>query len=145
LESLPVGFSNTGLRQRLAPLLGLAPDQIKPGAMTYHLRRLRLPRASRAFPTPIDTGWPLSAFVPFFSYPHLRSSSPARARIGNATAFPTAVALLRRSFEKVSRELIDGFRMSVWPPKHLTQSVPVSNLETSREAESPKKDCHFKD
>lgn len=26
----------------LAPLLGLAPDQLTPGQMTYHLRRLRL-------------------------------------------------------------------------------------------------------
>lgn len=41
-DSLPVGFSNFRLRQHLASLPGLSPDQIKPGAMTCHLRRLRL-------------------------------------------------------------------------------------------------------
>jgi len=39
---LPRGFSNRDLRERLAPLLGLAPSAITPGRMTYDLRRLRL-------------------------------------------------------------------------------------------------------
>ncbi len=38
----PQGFSNRDLRARLAPLLGLSPDQLSPGRMTYDLRRLRL-------------------------------------------------------------------------------------------------------
>jgi hypothetical protein len=38
----PRGFSNRDLRQRLAPLLGLQPDDLSPGRMTYDLRRLRL-------------------------------------------------------------------------------------------------------
>ncbi len=38
----PAGFANKDLRPLLAQLLGLAPSQISPGQMTYHLRRLRL-------------------------------------------------------------------------------------------------------
>jgi|SRR5579875_700159 len=38
----PAGFANKDLRPLLAHLLGLAPSMIRPGQMTYHLRRLRL-------------------------------------------------------------------------------------------------------
>jgi hypothetical protein len=41
-DLLPTGFSNGQLRIRLAPLLGLDSQQLTPGKMTYHLRRLRL-------------------------------------------------------------------------------------------------------
>ncbi len=39
---LPRGFSNRDLRDHWAVLLGKAPDDVTPGQMTYHLRRLRL-------------------------------------------------------------------------------------------------------
>jgi hypothetical protein len=39
---LPRGFSNRDLREILAPLLVRSIDDITPGQMTYHLRRLRL-------------------------------------------------------------------------------------------------------
>ena len=39
---LPRGFSNRDLRRRLAPLHGVALDDISQGRMTYDLRRLRL-------------------------------------------------------------------------------------------------------
>ncbi len=39
---LPRGFSNHDLRDHWAPLMGKAPDDMTPGQMTYHLRRLRL-------------------------------------------------------------------------------------------------------
>jgi len=39
---LPDGFSNKTLRAHLAPLLGLDPDAMTAGQMTYELRRLRL-------------------------------------------------------------------------------------------------------
>jgi hypothetical protein len=39
---LPRGFSNRDLRNYWAPLLRKAPDDMTPGQMTYHLRRLRL-------------------------------------------------------------------------------------------------------
>jgi hypothetical protein len=48
LQALPIfdlhanGFSNADLRQRLAPLLGKRPEQLTPGQMTYHLRRLKV-------------------------------------------------------------------------------------------------------
>jgi hypothetical protein len=38
----PAGFANKDLRPLLAQLLGLEPSMIRPGQMTYHLRRLRL-------------------------------------------------------------------------------------------------------
>ena len=39
---LPRGFSNRDLRDHWAPLPGQSPDDMTPGQMTYHLRRLRL-------------------------------------------------------------------------------------------------------
>jgi hypothetical protein len=39
---LPRGFSHRDLREQLAPLLGIDPSQLRPGRMTYDLRRLRL-------------------------------------------------------------------------------------------------------
>lgn len=39
---VPRGFSNAELRQTLAPLLTCSANDLKPGRMTYHLRRLRL-------------------------------------------------------------------------------------------------------
>jgi len=39
---LPRGFSNRDLRDHWAALLGKGPDDMTPGQMTYHLRRLRL-------------------------------------------------------------------------------------------------------
>ena len=39
---LPRGFTNQDLREHIAPLLGLRPDQYTQGKMSYDLRRLRL-------------------------------------------------------------------------------------------------------
>jgi hypothetical protein len=39
---LPRGFSNRDLRESLAPLHGVTPDDLSPGRMTYDLRNLRL-------------------------------------------------------------------------------------------------------
>lgn len=39
---LPRGFSNAELREQLAPMMGLLPDELPQGRMTYDLRRLRL-------------------------------------------------------------------------------------------------------
>ena len=36
------GFTNSDLRFHVAPLLGIPPEQMTPGMMTYDLRRLRL-------------------------------------------------------------------------------------------------------
>jgi hypothetical protein len=47
---LPRGFSNADLRAQMAPLLGLAPEQVNRGRMTYDLRRLRLHGLIRRIP-----------------------------------------------------------------------------------------------
>jgi hypothetical protein len=39
---LPNGFANRDMREHLAPLLGLGPDSLTQGRMSYDLRRLRL-------------------------------------------------------------------------------------------------------
>lgn len=39
---LPEGFRNRELRALVAQLLGVAPDTLTPGSLTYQLRRLRL-------------------------------------------------------------------------------------------------------
>jgi hypothetical protein len=39
---LPMGFGNADLCEPLAALLGIPPQEMTPGRMTYHLRRLRL-------------------------------------------------------------------------------------------------------
>lgn len=39
---LPHGFCNRDLREQLAPLMGLEPEEFSQGRMTYDLRRLRL-------------------------------------------------------------------------------------------------------
>jgi ABC-type cobalamin transport system ATPase subunit len=47
---LPDGFSNKTLRAHLAPLVGLDPDAMTAGQMTYELRRLRLHRLIERVP-----------------------------------------------------------------------------------------------
>jgi hypothetical protein len=39
---LPMGFGNADLREPLAALLGIPSQDMTPGRMTYHLRRMRL-------------------------------------------------------------------------------------------------------
>ena len=48
---LPHGFSNRDLREHLAALLGLDPSPLRPGRMTYDLRRLRLHGLIERIPT----------------------------------------------------------------------------------------------
>jgi hypothetical protein len=104
-DSLPVGFSNLRLRQSLAPLLGLAPDQLTPGAMTYHLRRLRLHGIIERIPHTHRyrlTDFGLRAAL-FFTrtYDHL-------LRPGLGTVMPQLSSSdtgLRRSFDSVNREV----------------------------------------
>lgn len=64
----PVGFTNRGLRDHLAELLGVTADQISPGRMSYDLRRLRLhglieriPHTHRYQPTSL--GWRIAVFL----------------------------------------------------------------------------------
>ena len=47
---LPNGFTNRDLRTHLAPLLGLTPEAMTSGQITYDLRRLRIHRLIRRIP-----------------------------------------------------------------------------------------------
>ena len=104
-DSLPVGFSNGRLREHLAPLLGLAPDQVTPGTMTYHLRRLRLHGIIERIPHThryrlTDFGLRVALFFTR-TYDHLLRPGFG-AVMPQLSACPTA---LRRSFDNISREV----------------------------------------
>lgn len=98
---LPYGFANHELRELLAPLLGCVPDQLTPGQMTYHLRRLRLhglieriPHTHRYQVT--DFGWRVALF---FTRTYDRVIRPGLAHI-----IPHAVPVnnpLRRRFNQL--------------------------------------------
>ena len=80
---LPQGFANHELRVLLAPLLGLAPDQLTPGQMTYHLRRLRLHGLIQRIPNShryqvTDCGWRVAFF---FTRLYARVIRPGLAHI----------------------------------------------------------------
>lgn len=104
-QLLPTGFSNRNLRQNLAPLLGIPPDDLTQGRMTYQLRRLRLhgiiervPNSHRYRLTAfgLRTSW-------FFTRTYTRILRP-----GLATTLPhlaTPNAALRRCFDKLDLEI----------------------------------------
>lgn len=98
---LPQGFANHELRVLLAPLLGLAPDQLTPGQMTYHLRRLRLHGLVERIPNThryqvTDFGW-RAAF--FFTRLHARIIRPGLALI--IPQAPLSNQPLRRRFDQL--------------------------------------------
>lgn len=80
---LPHGFTQPELRALLAPLLGLAPDHLTSGQMTYHLRRLRLHGLIQRLPNThryqvTDFGWRVALF---FTRTYVRVIRPGLARI----------------------------------------------------------------
>ena len=101
----PRGFSNAELRRNLEGLLGKQSGPIRPGAMTYQLRRLRLhglilriPKTHRYQVT--DLGFRAGLF---FSKVYSRILRP-----GFAFALPDVVATdsrLRRAFRDVTSEV----------------------------------------
>ena len=104
---LPEGFTNRDLREHVAPLLGVAPDALTPGRMTYHLRRLRLhglierrPKRHRYRVT--DAGLRLALFLPRVLARTLRP--------GLATVMPDIApndGVLRRAFERLEQAMDD--------------------------------------
>jgi hypothetical protein len=72
------GFTNRELRERLAPLLGLLPDHLSQGRMTYDLRRLRLhgliERVPRSHRYRLTRRGIITAL--FFTRSYARSSAP---------------------------------------------------------------------
>jgi len=104
---LPEGFTARDLRQHVAPLLGLAPEALPAGRLTYDLRRLRLhgliarqPKRHRYRVT--DAGLRLALFVPRVWARTLRP--------GLATVMPEAApndSSLRRGFERLEHAMDD--------------------------------------
>jgi DNA-binding PadR family transcriptional regulator len=104
---LPEGFTARDLRQQVAPLLGLAPDALRAGRVTYDLRRLRLhglierqPKRHRYRVT--DAGLRLALFLPRVWARTLRP--------GLATVMPDRApndGLLRRAFEQLEHAMDD--------------------------------------
>ena len=104
-QLLPAGFSNRNLRENLAPLLGLRPDQLTQGRMTYQLRRLRLhgmieriagSHRYRLTSFGLRTGW-------FFTRTYARILRPGLA--GTLPQPTTPNAALRRCFDKLDTEI----------------------------------------
>jgi hypothetical protein len=104
---LPQGFANHELRALLAPLLGLAPDQLTPGQMTYHLRRLRLHGLIQRVPDThryhvTDFGWRAALF---FTRTYSRVIRPGLAQIvPNA---PPTDSVLHRRFDNLEMAIND--------------------------------------
>jgi len=105
---LPQGFANPELRVLLAPLLGLTPDQLTPGQMTYHLRRLRLHGLIQ--PIPNTHRYQVTAFgwrvAFFFTRTYARLLRP-----GLAAIVPQAPLLnnrLQLRFDQLERALNDS-------------------------------------
>src|SRR6266545_2781309 len=104
---LPEGFTARDLRQHVAPLLGLAPEALRPGRVTYDLRRLRLhglierqPRHHRYRVT--DAGLRLALFLP--------RVWARTVRPGLATVMPDVAPNdlpLRRAFARVEEAMDD--------------------------------------
>ena len=96
----PDGFANRHLREHVAELLGLDPDEISKGRMTYDLRRLRLhglieriPHSHRYRPTSL--GWQISWF--------LTRAYNRFIRTGVADiADPASTAILRRALDDLA-------------------------------------------
>ena len=104
---LPEGFTARDLRRHVAPLLGLAPEALPAGRVTYDLRRLRLhglierqPQRHRYRVT--DAGLRLALFLPRVWARTLRP--------GLATVMPDAApnhGPLRRAFERLEHVMDD--------------------------------------
>jgi hypothetical protein len=99
----PNGFTNRDLREHVAALLGLDPDQFTPGRMTYDLRRLRLhglihriPKTHRYELT--DLGWRTAIFL---SRAYNRFLRTGLAHISD----PASSGSLRKAFDTLNAEL----------------------------------------
>ncbi len=102
---LPTGFSNHDLRQHLASLLGQTPEQLRPGQMSYHLRRLRLHGLIERIPQ--SHRYRLTAFglrtALFFTRTYARILRPGLGRI--LPGLPAPSCPLRRSFENLDHQI----------------------------------------
>jgi hypothetical protein len=102
---LPEGFRNRELRALVAQLLGVAPDTITPGSLTYQLRRLRLrglivriAGTHRYHVTPIGLRTAL-----FFTRTYTRVLRPGLAQI--LPRAPAPSSSLRRAFDVLEQAM----------------------------------------
>jgi hypothetical protein len=103
---LPRGFSSRDLRDHWAPLLGKTPDDMTPGQMTYHLRRLRLHGLIERIPGTqryqvTRQGWRIALFC---TRTYSRVLRPGLAQIVPEEALDDSS--LRRGFDQLD-EVID--------------------------------------
>jgi hypothetical protein len=96
----PSGFSNRDLRYHLAELTATSPDHLRPGAITYDLRRLRLhgliqriPHTNRYQPTPLGwrTAW-------FYTHAYNRFCRAGTAHLAD----PASTSTLRRALDDLA-------------------------------------------
>jgi hypothetical protein len=96
---LPEGFANRDLRALLARLLGVTPDTLTPGSLTYQLRRLRL----HGFITRIDGTHRYHVTAPglrtalFSTRVYARVLRPGLAHV--LPRAPTPTSALRHAFD----------------------------------------------
>jgi hypothetical protein len=103
----PKEFTSHDFRALFAPFLGLASDQLTPGQMTYHLRRLRLHGLIQRLPQThryqvTDFGWRVAFFF-------TRTYS-CLVRPGLAHVFPDALpsgSLLHHRFDQLEVAMDD--------------------------------------
>jgi hypothetical protein len=101
---LPHGFGAADFRQHLAPLLGLPPEALTPGRVTYDLRRLRLHGFLRRIPK--SHRYEVTAaglrLALFFTRTYARLLRPALARLVSPSPHGGA---LRAAFDRLEREV----------------------------------------
>jgi hypothetical protein len=101
----PRGFANKDLREPLAHLLGIAPEQVTQGQMTYDLRRLRLHEIIERIPK--THRYRLTSFglriALFFSRTYARLLRPGLACL--TPKAPSGNPRLRQAFEKLEGEI----------------------------------------
>ena len=118
-QLLPVGFSNSELRQHFASLLGQPPQSLSQGQMTYHLRRLRLhgiieriPKTHRYRIT--NPGLPILWFC---TRTYNRILRPGLASVLPQISAPNSS--LRRSFDKLDQGVTAWIQHArLYPPNH---------------------------
>jgi hypothetical protein len=101
----PRGFANKDLREPLAHLLGIPPEQVTQGQMTYDLRRLRLHEIIERIPK--THRYRLTSFglriALFFSRTYARLLRPGLACL--TPKAPNGNPRLRQAFEKLEGEI----------------------------------------
>jgi hypothetical protein len=103
----PQGFTCHDFRALLTPFLGIAPDHLTPGQMTYHLRRLRLHGLIQRLPEThryqvTDFGWRVAFF---FTRTYTRLLRPGLAQVVPETLPPDS--LLHRRFDQLQVAMDD--------------------------------------